>query len=60
MVIKKPTEDPHLNRVTFRLYDMTRVEAVNMGGRLAKLLNDELKGPGYDCLYTIAGPRLDD
>ena len=60
MVIKKPTEEPHLNRVTFRVYNMTRNEAVDFGTKYAKMLNDELKGPGYDCLYTIAGPRLDD
>ena len=52
MVIKKPTEEPHLNRVTYRLYSMTRQEAVDWAIKAA--------GPDYECLYTIAGPRLDD
>ena len=60
MVTKQPTEDPHLNRIVFRLYGMSRVEAVNKAAELTKVINDHIKGPGYDCLFTVAGPRLDD
>ena len=52
MKIKKPQEGPHLQQITYRLYDMTRAEAIKYSCDAA--------GDKYECYFIIAGPRLDD